>query len=376
MGRTVAVTGVSGWVGRSLLGLLERDPSVDCIVGIDTVEIPIRTAKLEFHTFDVRDRDLAKMIEGCDVLVHLAFCVDPMRDEELMHDVNVGAFRNVLDAAAAAGVEQVVYASSAFAYGAHPDNPVPIDEDQPLRPNTSFPYASHKAETEALLDAWQRVHPDIAVTVLRFAMLLGPHVDNFMTRRFESSFSVAIAGHRPPLQVLHEDDAADAVAWFVSHSHAGAFNIAAEGSVDHETALATIGAREVSVPADIVFPLADVASKLGLIDTSPGELTTRMYPIVLATSKAAAAGWRPRHGNSETISSSVAAYRDRRAALRHDRWIVRRVVSVIVRIVAAVLVAVAGSAAVRAVVHKSVRRSVRTGISLRVGDDAGRTGRT
>lgn len=353
-GRTVAVTGVSGWVGRSLLGLLERDPSVDRIIGIDTVEIPIRTAKLDFHTFDVRDPALGELIDGADVVVHLAFCVDPMRDAELMHAVNVGGFRNVLDAVATAGVRRVVYPSSAFAYGAHPDNPVPIDEAQPLRPNASFPYAAHKAETESVLERWQELHPDVAVTVLRFAMVLGPHVDNFMTRRFEPPLSVAVAGHRPPLQVLHEDDAADAVAWFVANPRPGVFNVAADGTVDWDTVVAAVGTREVALPADVLFPLADVAAKLGLIDTAPGELTTRMYPIVLDTSRAEDAGWRPRHGGLATVTETVAAHRDRVSfgPVHTDRAVLRRVRSVVLRVVAALVAAVAGSAVVRALTRR------------------------
>jgi UDP-glucose 4-epimerase len=358
-GRTVAVTGVSGWVGRSLLGLLERDPSVDRIIGVDTVEIPIRTAKLEFHTFDVRDPALGELIAGADVVVHLAFCVDPMRDAALMHDVNVGGFRNVLDAVAAAGVTRVVYPSSAFAYGAHPDNPVPIDETQPLRPNTSFPYAAHKAETESLLERWQELHPDVAVTVLRFAMVLGPHVDNFMTRRFEPPLSVAVAGHRPPLQVLHEDDAAAAVAWFVAHPHPGVFNVAADGTVDWDTVVAAVGTREVALPADVLFPLADVASAVGLIDTAPGELTTRMYPIVVDTSRVTATGWAPTHGALATVTATVAAHRDRVSfgPLHTDRAGLRHLVAVALRVVAAVVAAVAGSALVRTVTRRVTRRS-------------------
>lgn len=195
MGRTIAVTGVSGYLGKTLLGLLERHPEVDHVIGLDTREIPIRTPKLEFHTFDVLDPGLPKMVAGADTLVHLAFCVDPMRDEALMHAVNVGGFRCVLDAVEEARISKLVYPSSAWAYGAHPDNPVPLREGVPLRPNTGFSYAEHKAETEALLTRWSAGHPDVSVTVLRPATTIGPHVSNFMSRFLEGPRLLGIRGY-------------------------------------------------------------------------------------------------------------------------------------------------------------------------------------
>ncbi len=49
---------------------------------------------------------------------------------------------------AAAGAATVVLWSSGVVYGAHPDNPVPIPETQPTRPNPEFPAAGILAESE------------------------------------------------------------------------------------------------------------------------------------------------------------------------------------------------------------------------------------
>lgn len=310
MGRTIAVTGVSGYVGRTLLGLLERNPAVERVIGLDTREIPIRTPKLEFHTFDVLDPGLPKMIAGADTLVHLAFCVDPMRDERLMHSVNVGGFRCVLDAIAEAEVAKLVYPSSGWAYGAHPDNPERIAEDQPLRPNTGFSYAEHKAETEAVLLRWARDHPDVACTVLRAAVTIGPHVSNFMSRALEGPRLLAVRGHEPPLQFLHEDDFAEALVHFTLGPHTGVFNICADGWLDHAELVALVGRKELVVPEGLAFALAEIAWKVGLADVPAGTLDVLVSPCVLDNSRAVETGWRPRHSNSETAAETVRALGD------------------------------------------------------------------
>lgn len=310
MGRTIAVTGVSGYIGKTLLGLLEREPDVDQIIGLDKREIPIRTPKLEFHTFDVLEPGLPKMIAGADTLVHLAFCVDPMRDGELMHAVNVGGFRCVLDAAAEAGVTRFVYPSSCWAYGAHPENPEQIHEDLPLRPNKGFSYAEHKAETEAVLTRWGAEHPGTAVTVLRPAATVGPHVSNFMSRALESPRLLGVRGYTPPLQFLHEDDFAEALVHFALGFHTGTYNICSDGGLDHAELLALVGRREVAVPEALAFPLAEIAWKLGLADVPAGTLDVLMHPCILDNSAARAAGWRPRHSNSETVAETVRALGD------------------------------------------------------------------
>ena len=63
-----------------------------------------------------------------------------------MRDFNVRGTRNVFESARAAGASKVVYVSSGVAYGAHPDNDVPLTEESPLRANPDFPWADYDIE--------------------------------------------------------------------------------------------------------------------------------------------------------------------------------------------------------------------------------------
>ena len=68
----------------------------------------------------------------------------------------------------------IVRISSATVYGAWPNNPVPLTEDAPLRPNPHFSPAVQGAEVERLLAEWRADHPDVTVTTLRSAPVVGP----------------------------------------------------------------------------------------------------------------------------------------------------------------------------------------------------------
>ena len=133
--QTVAITGCSSRFGRVLLPLLEADPIIDRVVGIDLVP-PVGTySKLEFHTKDVRDPDLQTVFAGCDTVVHLAFIVGRPYSMSLQEvaSINLAGTWNTCNAAASAGVRKLVVSSSIAAYGSLPDNPPVISEDSPLR---------------------------------------------------------------------------------------------------------------------------------------------------------------------------------------------------------------------------------------------------
>src|SRR5688572_12663879 len=188
----VAITGISGYLGRRLFSVLDADDSVQRIVGIDVEEPKVVSPKLEFHRLDVRDAELPKALDRANVVVHLAYALDPMRDEIQMRDINVSGTKSVLGAVEIAEVPRFVYVSSAVVYGAHADNELPLTERSPLRANADFAYAAHKLETEAIVAAFAATHPDVQVTVFRPATVFGPNVDNFLSRAYEAPRVVSV----------------------------------------------------------------------------------------------------------------------------------------------------------------------------------------
>src|SRR5689334_4297347 len=156
-GLTVAVTGPTGTFGFGLIPLLQADERIARITGIARRPFDpagYGWAKMEYRRGDVRDpAALREAFEAADVVVHLAFLITGAAPADELRAVNVEGTLNAFRAAAAAGARRFVYASSVAAYGFHPDNPVGMTEDWPVRPAARLFYAKEKAELEHLLQA-------------------------------------------------------------------------------------------------------------------------------------------------------------------------------------------------------------------------------
>ncbi|HEU5301414.1 MAG TPA: NAD-dependent epimerase/dehydratase family protein [Acidimicrobiia bacterium] len=305
---SIAVTGASGLVGGALVAELADAPEVTRIVGID-VRVPQRQAPgLEFRLADVAHSELKPLLEGVDVLVHLASVVDPIPDEHLMARINVGGTRRALDAAAAVGVRKVVRVSSTAVYGAWANNAVPLDEDAALRPNAAFTPAVQGAEIERLLAEWREDHPGVVVTTLRSAPVLGPGAERLPSRLLLGRPALRLRNAAPLLQATHVDDLVAALALVVLEDHPGTFNVAADGWLEPADLRALLPPSLVpALPAGLVERLLARSWATGLGDIPPGVVPYLRHPWVVANDRLKAIGWRPRHSNEEAVRDGLAA---------------------------------------------------------------------
>src|SRR4051794_40817867 len=163
------ITGGSGYIGGRLTSLLAEREDTEAIVNFD-VRPPAPGTKSRYVRGDVRDRATMRSLleaEEIDRLIHLAFILNPIRDEDRMYDVDINGCAAVLGAASDAGTKQVLVASSTTAYGAFPDNPRPIAEDWPVRGVPDFAYAKHKADADRICQLWAAEHKDRVMTIVR-----------------------------------------------------------------------------------------------------------------------------------------------------------------------------------------------------------------
>ena len=210
-GRTVVVTGAAGAVGRRVLARLEQDPGVARVVAIDVADVIPGQPKTEQRRLDLALADAPALLKSADTLIHLAFSSRTETNEPEAARVNVETTSRLLDAASASGVDQVVVVSSATVYGAWANNPVPLTEDAPLRPNPEFAYAVHKAQVERLVTDWADAHDEASVAVLRPALALAEDGAGWITRCLMGAAGIRAGDNDPPMQFLHLDDLASAV---------------------------------------------------------------------------------------------------------------------------------------------------------------------
>ena len=322
---TIAITGVGGLLGRALVAELSRRGTVDRIIGLDVTDpqLGATATDAELRLLDVRDPRMADALAGVDVLVHLAFQMDPIRDLDEMRSINLDGTRNVLEAARAARVARVVYLSSVVAYGAHADNDVPLTETSPLRGTPGFPYSEHKRDVEAWLWPWHAAGEGPALTVLRSAAVLGPGVQNFITRLLELPVLPVIDGRLPPLQFVHLDDVVGAIVHAIEHDLDGVFNVAPDGWLEHERIVGLVTRGTVEVSASLLERLVDRSLRLGVGELPPAIVGLFRHPWVLANDRLRATGWTPQRTNEEALLEAVLEhahyYALGRFRLRRDR---------------------------------------------------------
>jgi UDP-glucose 4-epimerase len=300
-----AITGSSGYIGtRMTRHLLDSDPEAR-VIGFDVRPPRIESDRLEFHHLDVRDRRLADRLKGRGVrtLLHFAFILDPLYDEREMSDIDLGGTRNVLDAVLAAGIEHVIATSSTSAYGALPDNPVPLREEDPVRAARDFVYAHDKREMDEMLRAFAADHPAVGVCVLRPCIVLGPNVSNYIAATMLSQpIATLLDGRNNPVQFIHEDDLARLIALCVERRARGVFNAVGGGLMDAREAARLQGKRTLKVPLKAARALAWAAWRMRATPFAmpPGLVDFMAYPWVASGEKAARElGFEARHGTRE-----------------------------------------------------------------------------
>jgi UDP-glucose 4-epimerase len=307
------ITGGSGYIGTRLVDLLSRRGDTERIVICDLVPPRGYKPKTEFERLDVRDRAAVRSVlerSEADVLVHLAFILNPSHDEQLMYDVDVNGTHNVLEAAADAGTGQVLVTSSAVAYGAFPDNPVPLTEDDPVRGVAGFSYARDKTESDRLCQLWAATHPERVMTIVRPCIVFGPNVDNSLVRLWtKQPFSVDTGHLDQKIQFVHEDDVVEAVTGLLLGRHAGAFNVAGTGEMTTRECAELIGSPIRKMPLRAYRGLARAMWAARLSEAPPGQIDFGLYPWIVSTEKLErTTGWRPAHSSRETFEITMRAH--------------------------------------------------------------------
>jgi nucleoside-diphosphate-sugar epimerase len=306
-GSTVVITGAAGAHRRRVCALAVADPDVARVVAIDRRPLPDLPGPVEAHQLDLERADLKPLLEGADVVLHLAQSDDPLGEAVGGAQAGDGQLaRRVLDAASAVDARHLVLLSSAAAYGAWANNPVPLTEDAPLRPNPGVVFASEKAELERAAADWRDDHPGATVALLRPTRTVAPEGNGWLARVLARS-SVPVTDDEPPAQFLHVDDLAAAVDLARRAHLDGPRNVAADGWMDGDTARALAGKPRVRLPERVAVRVAGWGWRWGVAPTPPALLPYTVHPWVVANDRLRADGWAPTSSHEEAYVATHTA---------------------------------------------------------------------
>lgn len=325
LARTVALVGALHPAARELALALEDDPEVERVLGLSRHEPPLLGPKFEFVQAGPGDPAFAEALAGVDTLVLFPLIDAADRNEEGRRARVLEGTRRSLEAAA--GAATVVLWSSGVVYGAHPDNPVPIPETQPARPNPEFPAAGILADSERValaaggsrdLTDSERVALEAApgdgppegsgnvptVVVLRGAGVWAPAWGTFLARSLMAPAMVGVRGQDPPLQALAPADAVSALVLATSGRLQGVYNVAPDDWVGAKEAARAAGRRRLEVPQRVAQSTAERLWQAGMSPATAGELAFQTHPWVLDNARLRSAGWAPTRSSAEAFAEA------------------------------------------------------------------------
>ena len=311
-GRVVLVTGVSRDLGRRFARALAADPGVARVVGVDVVPPRGDIGDVSFVRADIRNPVIAKVIvkEDVDTVVHMSVIATPgtAGGRNTMKELNViGTMQLLAACQKAPRLHTLVVKSSATAYGASNRDPAMFTEDMEPRRAPRAGYAKDVAEVEGYVRGFARRRPDVRVTMLRAANVVGPHVVSPLTSYFRLPVIPTVLGFDPRLQFLHESDLIGALRHATATEVAGTFNIAGDGVITLSQAVRRLGRPSVPLPLFALGGLRSALRSARLSDLSPELLALITYGRGIDTTRMRRGlGFEPAYTSAEAFADFAA----------------------------------------------------------------------
>jgi UDP-glucose 4-epimerase len=263
---TLAITGVSGPLGQAVLRRLDALGVERRVVGIDPRWPAFLPPRLQYYGHDLADRAMLELLrrEGVDRVLHLAVPWR-LRDEPRVRRHVLEGTQNLLAACAEAGVRHLVVRTSTVVYGPREEQQAPLGEEAALRGHPRVAFARDQVKVELLCEEFAERHPEVVVTRLRAAPVVGRGAGQAL-RRLLAAVPCLPRVHvrQPAVQLLHLDDMLRATLLALERPRPGAFNLVPSRPVSFERLAALLGKRVVWMPAPLLYLAWEIGHRLGL----------------------------------------------------------------------------------------------------------------
>ncbi|MCD6447800.1 MAG: NAD-dependent epimerase/dehydratase family protein [Thermoplasmata archaeon] len=296
------VTGGAGFIGSHLIdALLSKGYEVSCIDNFSSGKrefIEHNLERIELYEGDLlRQKDISKAIDGCDVVFHLA--ANP--------DVRIGAINtrthldngilatyNLLEEMRRKDINKIVFTSSSTVYGEASIIPTP-ENYGPLIPISL--YGAAKLAAEALISSYCHTF-DMEAIIYRFANVVGPRsthgvIYDFIKKLRKNPQELEILGDgKQRKSYLYVDDCIDAMLFGMEKAKGKVeiFNIGSEDWVEVKE-IADIVSEEMGLKPEYRFT--------GGIDGRGWKGDVKFMRLDI--SKLKNMGWKPKYSSREAI---------------------------------------------------------------------------
>ncbi len=312
--RTVLVTGVSRDLGARFARSLAADEGFR-VVGVDVTPPRHDLGEATFVRADIRNPVIGKVIAAheVDTVVHMAIVATPgsAGGRSSMKEINViGTMQLLAACQKAPSFTKLVVQSSVSVYGSSPRDPARFTEEMSPRVQPHTGFGKDSVEVESYVRGLARRRPDVVVTTLRLANLMGAGVDSQVTRYLSMSVVPKVMGFDARLQFLHPSDALAALDLVTRRDVPGTFNVGGAGVVTLSQALRKLGRPSVGILQQAAPLMAGAVRQARLIDFSTDQIDALTYGRTMDTTRFEdATGFVPRHTSLEALEEFAGATR-------------------------------------------------------------------
>ena len=312
-GRRILITGIASYLGTELARILEADPRVEYVAGLDTRPPGEQLERTQLIVADIRDPEISGLIPPTEVdtVVHnqIVRRPGPGMSARRAHDINViGSLQLLAACERTPTLRSIVVRGSAGIYGSEPAAPQFFTEEMahlyPLRTR----FQRDVGEIENLFGTYARRHPDVVCTMLRYQHSIGPTVKTEITRYLSLPVVPTYLGFDPRLQLVHERDALEALVAAVHQPVPGPVNVAAPGTIGLTRMVRLAGRPTLPIPSPLFGTAAEAGKRVGALDFSPDFQRLLRYGRGIDVSRLVGEiGFSPRHSTVSAVQDFVAA---------------------------------------------------------------------
>jgi len=307
LSKRILVTGLSTYWGGRLAQALEQDPEIETVIGVDRRPPKVELERTEWVEVADSHSLIRRIVQGAeiDTVVDTRLVVDSVvTSARRAHENNVIGTMNLLAACSGPDscVKKVVFKSSAHYYGCEQDDPAYFTEEmrRPHAPRTAL--ERDIVEAEAQVEEFAVKHPDITVTVLRFANGLGPNLTTSHMRYLALPVVPTILGFDPRYQFIHSDDMAGVLEHAVRNELGGIYNAAADGVLALTEVTDLLGKQWAPLLPPWGTGLAAAGLRRAGVAIPPEMLQQLRFGRAIDNRKLKATGYRYAFTTRETVS--------------------------------------------------------------------------
>jgi len=290
--KVVLATAARRFLGGYLTARLAQNPLINHVIAVDAIapskDLLRRMGRAEFVRADIRNPFIAKVIRNGDVdtVVHAAAASYAPRSggRAALKELNVmGAIQLFAACQKAPSVRRVVLKSTSEVYGSSSRDPVLFTESSSRRRPPGEGFARDSIDIEGYARGLGRRRPEIGVTILRLANMIGPAMDTALSRYLAGPVVPTVVGHDARLQLLHEQDALGALERATMAGKAGTYNVGAPGIIMMSQAIRLSGRVPLPVPRAALWAVDSLRRATRYTELDREQLDYLSYGRVMDT---------------------------------------------------------------------------------------------